>query len=135
MHFFEKYFSELTADRADSLLLWTLSTFFVWFWLVRLRKQSIEGMAKEGDNPSWETREQIIWFTLLAFYPAAFYILYLTQFKLWGFGAFALIIGYQIFGRFIFDWILAFKGGLSEVPEHEKETKVKVETKVETSQQ
>lgn len=135
LKFLDSYFDNLAQhpDRADMLLLWTVSTFFIWFLMLRDRTVSIEGM--KGTNKIWEAREQIIYYSMVGAVPGAFYLIYLTEsFKLWGFALFALTQIYQIFGRFIFDWFLAFRSGAKEVPEHSEttvktETEVKVETK------
>lgn len=122
MNVFQSYFHHLaeSPERIDSLLMWFVCTVFLWFWMLRYRERSIKG--QEGENGLWEGGEQTTYWANFAFWPVVFYVLFFTEYKLHALFSVLGIIAYQISGRYIFDWALAFKSGLSAVPkEPEKE--------------
>ena len=40
------------AERFDGLIMWTICTFFIWYWQVKWKDRAVKGM--EGSNFFWE---------------------------------------------------------------------------------
>ncbi|HMJ67576.1 MAG TPA: hypothetical protein VK508_01710 [Cyclobacteriaceae bacterium] len=138
MKFFHAYFQHLAEnpERADSLLLTSICTVVLWILMFRMKQRMIKGM--EGLNLLWEGGEQVTFYSLIAFIPILFRTAYFPDASATQMIALYIVTGliaYQVFGRYIFDWALAFKGGLSSVPEQQQKkepTTVNINTKVET---
>lgn len=116
---FESYFYHLAKnpERIDALLMWTICTFVAWFVLFRYRKEILKGL--EGHNILFEAGEVVSFISLWCFPPILFRIAFFkdsSTTQLYAMWAVLLIMMYQLTGRYIFDWALALKGGLSSVP-------------------
>lgn len=108
-------------DRVDSLLMWMLCTGTIWVLMFRLKERMIKGM--EGTNLLWEGGEQVTYYSLLTFIPVIFRVAFFkdsSNSQLIALYIVTGLIAYQVFGRYIFDWALAFKTGLSSVPKVEE---------------
>ncbi len=127
----ESYLHHLATDpeRVDSMWMWTVCTLVLWFLLWKYRERVISGL--EGTNLLWEGGEQVTFFTLWAFFPILFRVAFFKESsttQLLSLYITAGIMIYQITGRYIFDFALALKAGLSSIPEKAKEGKVVKET-------
>lgn len=96
------------AKRFDGLIMWTVCTIFVWFWMVKLRGIALKGV--EGENGFWESHEQIVYWALMMIPPIVFRAAFLEDVpeNVWYF--LAVIILFALFGRGVLDYILAFFG-------------------------
>lgn len=116
----ESYLNHLATspERVDSLWMWTLCTFMIWILLWKFRERMITGL--EALNLLWEGGEQVTYFTFWAFFPILFRIGFFKDSSTSQMMALYITGGimiYQITGRYIFDFALALKGGLSRVPD------------------
>lgn len=116
---FESYFYHLSKDpeRIDALLMWLVTVAVAWFVLFKFRKEIVRGL--EGANLFFEGGEIVTFLSLWLFPPIAARIAFFKESsgtQLYCFYAFGIIMLYQLTGRYIFDWALALKGGLSSVP-------------------
>lgn len=115
------YFDHLaeSPERIDGLLMWTLCTFFLWFWQVKFRERAVRGM--EGTNLFWEGHEQTIYWSLMAMWPIVFKAAFIANVttEVWYFVAF--LMGFSLLGRSVLDYALAFLGR-SPVPKKEDST-------------
>lgn len=106
----ESYFYHLakTPERIDGLLMWTVCTLFIWFWMVRFKERAIKGM--EGSNAYWEGSEQVVYWSIFAMWPIIFYAAFIKDIPIavWYFLAF--LIGFALLGRSVLDYGLAFLG-------------------------
>jgi len=117
---FRSYFYHLakTPDEITAIIKWTVCTLFVWFMLFRYRERAIKGM--EGTNLFWEGGEQVTYFTFYAFFPILFHIGFFEKTAEHSMVALYITSGimvYQVTGRCLFDWALAFRTGKSTVTE------------------
>jgi hypothetical protein len=124
MKVLEGYFNLLSTspDRIDSLLMWSVCTTVLWIMMYRNKERMIKGM--EGANLLWEGGEQVTYYSLVSFIPIIFRTAFFKESSTAQLIALYIITGliaYQVFGRYIFDWALALKGGLSSVPQQQKE--------------
>lgn len=111
------------AERFDGLIMWTLCTFFIWFWQVKVRERAIKGM--EGSNMFWEGHEQTIYWSLMAMWPIVFKAAFVSNVptEVWYFVAF--LMGFSLLGRSVLDYALAFLG---RAPVKKEEESAKVTT-------
>ena len=126
MDIIKSYFHLLSEspDRIDSMFMWLTCTVLVWVLLFKFRERAIKGM--EGPNLLWEGGEQVTYWSLWAFFPLLFRVGFFKESSTSQLIALYIVTGiiaYQIFGRYIFDWALAFKTGLSSVPPVNKDQK------------
>jgi len=133
---FESYFFHLAKnpERIDSLLMWGGVTLFFWALFLYYKKEMIAGLRMTGKNEAWEGGEQVTFYSILIFPPIIGRVAFFTNSSNTQVIALYIITGliaYQVFGRYIFDWALAFKGGLSSVPpvKQQEATTVTTETK------
>lgn len=123
MELINKYFDHLasTPERIDGLLMWTICTAFVWFWIIKYRERAIKGM--EGSNLFWEGHEQVIYWALMSVWPVVFKAAFLSDVPtaVWYFEG--GLIGFALFGRSILDYGLAFLGRAPIKTEVKEETK------------
>lgn len=122
----DSYLNHLATnpERVDSLWMWTICTLTVWFLLWKFRDRMITGLEAMGGNNAWDGGEQVTYFTFWAFFPILFRIAFFKESsatQMWGLWITGGIMVYQITGRYIFDFALAFKNGLSSVPEKKDE--------------
>lgn len=118
MKIIDSYLDHLAAnpERIDSILQWTFCTTFVWIVLLIYRERILTGL--EGKNMLFESGEVIAFTAILCFVPTQFHILFFkgTETHQW----WALLVECGLFastlyGRYIFDWALAFKSGADHV--------------------
>jgi hypothetical protein len=104
--FFINHFSN--SERFDNIIIWSVCTFFIWFWQIKFRKQAIRGM--EGSNTFWEGHEQTIYWSLLAMWPIVFKAAFISDVPMpvWYFIGF--LMGFSLLGRSVLDYALAFLG-------------------------
>jgi len=123
--FLQNHFSN--AERFDGLVMWTICTFFIWFWQIKFRERAVKGM--EGSNFFWEGHEQTIYWSLMAMWPIVFKAAFISNVtvEVWYFVGF--LMGFSLLGRSILDYALAFFGR-SPVKKDEPVT-VTTETKTE----
>jgi len=114
------------ADRFDGYLMWTICTFFIWFWQIKFRREAIDGM--KGSNKFWEGHEQTIYWSLMAMWPIVFKAAFISNVpvEVWYFVGF--LMGFSLLGRSILDYALAFFGR----PSVKKEEPIKVTTETTT---
>lgn len=115
------------AERFDGLLMWTVCTAFIWFWMVKLRKIAIDGMR--GSNLFWEGHEQVIYFGIMMLPPVVFKASFISNVPdpvWWFMGG---IIAFALLGRSALDYALAFFG---RNPVKSDPLKVTTETVTET---
>lgn len=136
---FEKLFDSFLnylsnhPDIVNANIKWSACTFFEWFVLAWYRKEIIDGL--KGHNLLFEHGEIICGLALICFPPTLFHILF---FETKGYQIYALyaeigIFAVTLYGRYIFDWALAFKSGSDRVTQTPMEpTKITTETKTET---
>ncbi len=117
------------ADRFDGLVMWTACTFFVWFWMVKLRGIALKG--GEGANGFWESHEQIIYWVLMMVPPIVFKAAFVSDVPLYVWYFLAGIILFALFGRGVLDYILAFFG--RNPVKKDEPVKVTTETTTETT--
>jgi len=103
-------------ERVDSLLMWVVCTAFCWIVIMLYRREIIKGL--EGKNLLFEAAEIVTFVTVLCLPPTLFYILLFKgtepnqKFALLFEGG---LIAVCLYGRYIFDWALAYKAGLDHV--------------------
>jgi len=123
MSFIDKYLEYLGAhpERIDGLLMWFVSTLFVWFWFVKFRERAIKGM--EGSNLFWEGHEQVIYWAIMAVWPVVFKAAFISDVpaSVWYFEG--GLIGFALLGRSILDYGLAFLGRAPIRTNEKEETK------------
>lgn len=117
------------ADRFDGLIMWTLCTFFIWFWQVKLRERAVKGM--EGSNFFWEGHEQTIYWSLMAMWPIVFKAAFVSNIptEVWYFVGF--LMGFSLLGRSVLDYALAFLGRTPVKRQEEESAKVTTTTTTE----
>jgi len=105
---------ETHPEAVHSILLWNITMVFVYWNLIKLRPQMVEGA--KSDNRLFESNEQII-YILNWVWPGS--VSYLVFFNVtpngWTVSLLAGMIAYTIGGRWLFQWALAFKNGISKV--------------------
>jgi len=132
MNIIEKYLQHLAEnpERIDSLLQWSFCTLVIWFVIWKFREKFLIGLAGDGRHPgevgtdNLDAREIIIFIFLFIPPPIIFNVAFFHNVETWQQIAMWAAIAplyYQVFGRFIFDWALAFKSGASKVPDAPKE--------------
>lgn len=113
------YFKYLESNpgRIDSIFQWTLCTFVAWFFIWKYRNRIIQGM--EGMNLLFESGEVIAFISIVCFPPTLFNMAFFKGTELYQWYALLVECGLfacTLYGRYIFDWALAFKSGASSVP-------------------
>jgi hypothetical protein len=110
MTFMQKYFSFLGdhPERIDGLLMWFISTSFLWFWIIRKREIAIKGM--QGSNLFWEGHEQVIYWAIMAIWPIVFKAAFISDNPVAVWYIMGGLIGFALLGRSILDYGLAFLG-------------------------
>ncbi len=116
--FINAYFHNLAANptRFDSMFQWTLCTLFLWFFIWKYRERIIAGMSSL--NLLFESGEVIAFVCILCFPPILFNIAFFkgTEMYQWYTLLFiGAVFACTLYGRYIFDWALAFKTGASQV--------------------
>jgi len=97
-----------SVERFDGLIMFSLCTAFVWYWMVKLRGIALKGM--EGENGMWESHEQIIYWATFMVPPIVFKAAFVSDVPLYVWYFLAGIILFALFGRGVLDYILAFFG-------------------------
>ena len=117
------------AERFDGLIMWTICTFFIWYWQVKWKDRAIKGM--EGSNFFWEGHEQTIYWALMAMWPIVFKAAFLSDVPVtvWYFVGF--LMGFSLLGRSVLDYALAFLGRAPVKKYDDKEVTVTTETTTE----
>jgi len=133
MNFIDKYFEYLGThpERIDGLLMWFVSTLFVWFWIVKFRERAVKGM--EGSNLFWEGHEQVIYWALMSVWPVVFKAAFISDIPIavWYFEG--GLIGFALLGRSILDYGLAFLGRAPIKTEEKKDTVTTTTTETKTN--
>ena len=126
MDFFSNYFK---PELMEGRVMWIISTFFVWFWMVRYRERAIKGL--ENSNLFWEGHEQVIYWALMSMPPILFKAAFISDVPVavWYFEG--GLVGFALFGRSILDYGLAFLGRTPVNPS-ELDTKTTTTTTTET---
>lgn len=117
------------AERFDGLVMWAVCTFFVWYWMVKLRGIALKG--GEGENGFWESHEQIIYWSIMMVPPIVFKAAFVSDVHIYVWYFLAGIILFALFGRGVLDYILAFFGRTPV--KKEEPVKVTTETTTETT--
>lgn len=91
------------AERFDGLIMWTVCTLFVWYWMVKLRGIALKG--GEGANGFWESHEQIIYWTLMMIPPIVFKAAFVSDVPIYVWYFLAGIILFALFGRGVLDYL------------------------------
>lgn len=128
MNVIKKYLEHLAKDpeRIDSMLMWSFCTIIIWIVIWVNREKFLKGLAADGRHPgdpgtdNLDAREIIIYIFLFVPIPVIFNVAFFHHVDTWQVIAMWAVLAplyYQIFGRFIFDWALAFKSGASKVTE------------------
>lgn len=126
-HYFE-YLSN-NPGKVDSIYLWTISTLIVWGIMFAYKRTMIEGA--KGENKLFELPEIVGYIATWMFVPIIFYAVYFfNPIPDMAWYSILFVIAYTLGGRWILEWILAFKTGQSKVIESESK-KVTVEEKTE----
>lgn len=100
-------------------ILCIVSTIVSWFMLFIYRERILKGL--EGENGHLEAGEMVMFLIAFCTPPILFYIGLLTDYKLYALGFVAVVTGYALTGRYIFDWAIALRSGASKVTETLKE--------------
>lgn len=110
MNVFESYLHHLaeSPERIDGLLMWTICTIFVWFWMIKYRERAIRGM--ENLNMFWEGHEQVIYWAIMAVWPIVFKAAFISDVPIAVWYFMGGLIGFALLGRSILDYGLAFLG-------------------------
>jgi len=113
-------------ERFDGLIMWSICTFFIWFWQIKFRERAVKGM--EGSNFFWEGHEQTIYWSLMAMWPIVFKAAFISNVtvEVWYFVGF--LMGFSLLGRSILDYALAFFGRAPVKKEEPTETKTETTT-------
>lgn len=102
----------------NSIILWNTTNFFIWFVLIRYRVKMIEGVM--GENKLWEAPEQIAYLLLFLFPPILTYSAFFnSELPVWCWYFLSFAVAYTLGGRWMLEWILAFKTGSSSVAKTE----------------
>lgn len=96
------------AERFDGLIMWTICTVFVWYWMIKLRGIALKG--SEGVNGFWESYEQIVYWCMMMMPPIVFKAAFVSDVPVNLWYMLAGIILFALFGRGVLDYILAFFG-------------------------
>jgi len=115
------------AGRFDGLIMWTICTFFIWFWMVKLRGIALKGM--EGSNLFWEGHEQIIYWVIMMVPPIVFKAAFVSDVPLYVWFFLAGIIAFALLGRSFLEYIPFLRQPVSK----EESVKVTTETTTETT--
>lgn len=116
------------VERFDGLVMMTICTTFIWYWMIKLRGIALKGM--EGENQLWESHEQIIFWANLTAPPIVFKAAFVSDVPLYVWYYLAGIILFALFGRGVLDYILAFFG--RQPVKKDEPAKVNTETTSET---
>lgn len=95
-----------------------ISTLVVWVVMFGYRKRILTGL--EGPNGHLEAGELVIFIIAWLTPPAISWIVFMTQYTLYGLAFIGIVTGYALTGRYIFDWAIAIRSGANKV---ETETK------------
>ena len=133
---FESYFSFLANNpgQINGIIQWTLCVVWSEFLIWKFRERIIKGM--EGLNLLFESGEVIAFISIVCFPPTLFNLAFFKDTQLYQFYALlaeGAIFACTLYGRYLFDWALAFKTGASSVTSS-VQTTATIE-KVETNQQ
>lgn len=113
-------------ERMDSMFQWLLVNMIWWIVLFKYRNTFLKGLAGDGrhvgdSGPDNLDAREIVIFLFLVISPAcATNVSFFHKIETWQIIAMWALLAplyYQIFGRFIFDWLLAYKSGASKVTE------------------
>ena len=123
MEILKSYLTYLAAhpELVNSIILWNISMFFIYFILLKYRTKMIEGSA--GQNTFWEMPEQWGYIWLFVSAPITCYSAFFNQPLpdwVWWFNC--GVAGYTIGGRWIFEWVLALRSGKNSVQTDDKQT-------------
>lgn len=112
----DTYFKYLEShpDLIQSIILWNITMFFVYFLLIKYRTKMIEGSA--GENKFWEAPEQWGYIWLYVSAPITCYSAYFkTELPAWVWYFNVAITLYTIGGRWLLQWVLAVRAGTTKV--------------------
>lgn len=121
--FITNHFTDVA--RFDGLIMWTVCTFFIWFWMVKLRGIALKGM--EGSNLFWEGHEQIIYWVIMMVPPIVFKAAFVSDVPLYVWFFMAGIIAFALLGRSFLEYIPFLRQPITK----EESTKTTTETTTE----
>ena len=141
MEFLNEYFEYIKTHPAGSIIFLLFFTLIIWAIIWKHRERFLTGLAGDGGHPgndnqpnNLDAREQLIFIYYFIPIPAIFYVLFFPGVTTFQFAAMCITVApgfYQIFGRFIFDWILALRSG-QPIKQSEPEVKTTTTTTTET---
>ena len=131
MNLIDKFNSYLTPGHFEGIVLFLLSSLIMTGVHLHLREDLIRGL--KGTNGMWEGPEALLYFVLWIFPPVIFAAVFLQltvpDMVWYVLMAFAVI---GLFGRWGLEWLLAFRGGATQVTSTstmEKKVEIKEEIK------
>lgn len=131
MTIFDKFYSYLTPGHFEGIVLFLLSSLIITGLHLHLREDLIKGL--KGINGMWEGPEALLYFVLWIFPPVIFAAVFL-QLAVPDMVWYVLLAftGAGLFGRWGLEWLLAFRGGATQVTSTstmEKKVEIKEEIK------
>jgi hypothetical protein len=121
-HVIDSYLTYLATHPSviNSIILWNTTNVFIWFILIRYRTKMIEGVM--GENKLWEAPEQIAYLLLFLFPPILTYSAFFnSELPSWCWYFLSFAVAYTLGGRWLLEWILAFKSGSNKVEDTQTE--------------
>lgn len=104
----------------NSIILWNITNIIMWFILFKYRAAMIKGA--EGTNGLWELNEQVSYVFLWLISPLLTYSAFFNaELPVWCWYLLVFGVAYTLGGRWILEWILAFKSGSAKVESSENE--------------
>lgn len=98
----------------NSIILWNITNVIMWFILFKYRAIMIKGA--EGTNGLWELNEQVSFVFLWLISPILTYSAFFgADLPVWCWYLLVFGVAYTLGGRWILEWILAFKSGSAKV--------------------
>jgi hypothetical protein len=133
-HLFESYTDYLSSNPGEfnSIILWTITMFFVYFIMIKYRKTMLTGAS--GQNGFMESNEQVIYMMNWVWPPVVSYSAFFnSELPVWCWWFMAGCIAWALGGRWLFEWALALRAGATKVDESTTEVKTKVEVQSTTT--
>lgn len=131
---YESYLEYLSANPGEftSIILWTLTSIITTTILVVYRKKMVHGAT--GANGFMESAEQVIWIMNWIWpYVLTFSAFFQAELPDWCWWFMSGCIAWALGGRWLFEWALALRAGVTSVNTSKTEAKVEVKTETTTS--
>jgi hypothetical protein len=112
----DSYFKYLSnhPTMLNSIGLWTVSMTMVYIILFKYRERMIAGMS--GANNLWDSPEIIGYIVCWIFPPVLFYSAFFNvELPSWVWYFTAFCVAYTLGGKWLLEWVLAFKAGATKV--------------------